>query len=313
MFLLSAFTVSLNMVLVNLYRIGGPILIVFGTVSCLLNLMVFGKKTLRKSPCSVFLLAFNATNLVYIYTSLLSVVMSSGYSIQLNLVHLVICRLIVYDALIVDVLSPSFLIGASIDRLLITSSHARIRHRSTLRSAYLSIAGITLFWFIFHAYPLTSINIFPMAPGLPICYFASNAIVNWIAYYSLTVKGIIIPCAMAISGFLTVRQIRSTTRPSTITKQRRLIRHRDCQFIRITLTNIGVYFLCNLMSISDAVYEQITEDYSKSVDRIEIEYTFRMFGIFLSAFSFCTNFYSNILISKTFREESKTIFRRRCC
>lgn len=318
---LSNVFVSLNLISIYLFRFGGPVLIVIGTSSCLLNLIVFGKKTLRKNPCSIFFLAFNVNNLFYIHTFFLPVVMSIGYSIEINLIHFVVCRLMMYNALVVDVLSPFYLIGASIDQFLITSTDVRIRQRSSLRFAYVSIVSITLFWFIFHFYALTSTDIVSIAPKFSICYYSSDVIIDLIGYYSLIIKGIIIPFLMATSGFLTIRHIRSlrrvtfvqnssTNRTSRTNHQATFIRHRDRQFILITLTNIGMYFLCNLMIISDAMYEQMTHHHAKSVDRIEIEYVFRMISVFLSAVSFCTNSYSNLIVSKTFRAEFKMIFQR---
>ena len=64
--------------------------------------------------------------------------MSIGYSIEINLIHVVVCRLMMYNALIVDILSPFYLIGASIDQFLITSTNVRIRQRSSVRFAYIS-------------------------------------------------------------------------------------------------------------------------------------------------------------------------------
>ena len=66
---LSNVIVSLNLISTYLFRFGGPVLIIVGNIEfVLLNLIVFGKKTLRKNPCSIFFLAFNVNNLFYIYT-----------------------------------------------------------------------------------------------------------------------------------------------------------------------------------------------------------------------------------------------------
>jgi hypothetical protein len=45
----------------NLYYLGGPLLMILGTISCICNIFVFIQKTLRKNPCSICLIAFNVT------------------------------------------------------------------------------------------------------------------------------------------------------------------------------------------------------------------------------------------------------------
>ena len=48
-----AFIAYLVQIQTNFYRIGGPILMVIGTLSCILSFMVFMRKNLRKNPCSI--------------------------------------------------------------------------------------------------------------------------------------------------------------------------------------------------------------------------------------------------------------------
>lgn len=64
-----------------LYQFGGPILIFIRSISCILSLIVFTKKNLRKNPCSMYLIAYNIVNFILIYASILMVTLSAGYSI----------------------------------------------------------------------------------------------------------------------------------------------------------------------------------------------------------------------------------------
>ena len=59
----------------NVFRIGGPILIAVGSVSCILNLMVFTKDTLRKNPCAICFIGVNIINFLYFYLGLLLTVL----------------------------------------------------------------------------------------------------------------------------------------------------------------------------------------------------------------------------------------------
>jgi hypothetical protein len=61
-----AFILSLISVQENLYRIGGPLLIILGTVINIFSLIVFTQKTLRKNTCLIYFMALVLTNLVYV-------------------------------------------------------------------------------------------------------------------------------------------------------------------------------------------------------------------------------------------------------
>ncbi|CAF4204833.1 unnamed protein product, partial [Adineta steineri] len=177
---------------VNLYKIGGPILISVGTVSCIINLTVFSKKTLRKNPCSIYLIACNVTNFLLIYTSILIATLGTGYSIDPSAHN-----------------SISYLILAAFDRILVTSRNALTRQHSTSRLAYICICIITLFWLIFHSHALIFTTIIETAPGVAICYFQPGFYLSLISYYSLIIKALLILILMVILGLWTVKNVRS--------------------------------------------------------------------------------------------------------
>ncbi|CAF1481593.1 unnamed protein product, partial [Adineta steineri] len=165
------FLTSLQSVQTNLFRIGGPILLVFGVVSCVVNLIIFTQKNLRKSPCSIYLIAVNIANFVYITFAVLFTTLSVGYSIDLTTYNLFMCRFFYYTSYLSDILSAFYLILASIDRVLVTSSNARTRQKSTPRLAYICVGCGTLFWMLFHCHALILMDIQEIAPGYFTCYY----------------------------------------------------------------------------------------------------------------------------------------------
>jgi len=144
----------LTQVLTDLYQFGGLILMGIGTVSNILSLIVFTKKNLRKNPCSIYFTAVNVGNLLLIYGSCLPTVLENGFNTNPSIYNLPLCHFRFYLLLIFDVLSPTYLIFASVDRVLYTSPNAGTRRKSTRRRAYISIIIITLFWLIFHIHAL---------------------------------------------------------------------------------------------------------------------------------------------------------------
>ncbi|CAF1271657.1 unnamed protein product, partial [Rotaria sordida] len=205
----SSFITSIVLAQTYLYRFGGPILVFVGTLSCILSLIVFTRKNLRKNPCCIYLVTFNVANFLLVYITLLSATLLLGYGISPISYNMALCRLNVYLALLLDGLSPSYLILASIDRVLITSPNARTRRRSTHRLAYMCIIGVTLFWILFHCYALLAANIVQLTPNYSTCYIESGIYLTFIGYYTLIVKASILPLLMAILGLWTIKNVRS--------------------------------------------------------------------------------------------------------
>ncbi|CAM2729409.1 unnamed protein product [Rotaria socialis] len=74
--------VLLESITKNVYRIGGPILIMLGTISCLLSYIIFQQKNLHKNPSTIYVFSFNWCNLLFIYTTLLATTLDTGYNIH---------------------------------------------------------------------------------------------------------------------------------------------------------------------------------------------------------------------------------------
>ncbi len=303
-----------------LYEIGGPILICIGSVSCILSLIVFSQKNLRKNPCTMYLLAFNIINLIMLYTSLLPATISLGYGISPSLYNLPYCRCYLYMAILVDVLSPSYLILASIDRMLITSPNTETRRRSTRRLAYISIIGVTVFWILFHSHILFLANITQVAPNSFSCYYQSGAELVFISYYSLVIKAFLFPLLMIIFALLVVRNIRKvrhvaivpvlTATGTTIRNDLPTItvsRSKDRQLFLMLFIDIIVYIIFSVMLSAVHVNEQITQYNVKTPVQTQFGLFLRFIAVFLNYISSCIGCYTNFLISKTFRMEIKKI------
>jgi len=301
-----------------LYRIGCPILMLIGTVSCIINLIIFTQKNLRKSPCSIYFIAYNCSNFVYIYSSLLSLTLSIGYNIDVSAYNLVICRLHLYVTILFNCLSPFYLILASIDRILITSPNAVTRRRSTRRFAYTCVISVTLFWALFHIHALIFMNIIQLGPNDFVCYFQGTYL-DFIDYYSL-ITAIITLLLMIICGVWSIKNIRSIRR-LRVAPDLSLIRpglggglnstsSKDRQLIFILVMDTTIYVLFSFVYTIFLMYEQITRNYTKSADQIQIENFVNYLCLFIIGIPFCISCYANLTVSKTFRNEVKKVLLR---
>ena len=313
------FVALLTSIQLNLYRYGGPVLMILGTYSCVLSLLVFMQKTLRKNPCSIYLIAYNTSNLLLIYTSFLSTTLASGYSIDPGSSYLILCRCRFYAMLLFDALSPSYLILASVDRVMVTSTNALTRKRSTARLAHRTIGAITLLWLIGHSHILIFANLIPIAPGVTVCYFQLGAHVTAMGYYALVIKVILMPALMIALGLWTVRNVRRVARispaPATTHTEAtthvgtRAVHTKDRQLIRILLMDTGVYITFNIMTAVVLTYQEFTKSQPKTYAQSVLGGFLLTVSVFSTYVPYCMSCYTNLLISKTFRHQVKTILQ----
>ena len=314
----NAFIAYLAQIQRDFYRIGGPILMVIGVVSCILNLMLFTRKNLRKTPCAIYLVAFNASNFFLIFTTILLATLANGYDINPASYNSSFCRFRTYVTFVLEVLGPSYLILASVDRVLLTSPNALTRQRSTPRLAYTSIIFITVLWALLHIHALILTNVLQFRPGFSVCAFR-NSLYNMImSYYSLAIKDIFIPLLMLVFGLWAVKNVRGVTHVSapsilptvTTAVSRNTGTHcsKDRQMIRILFVDITVYVGFNLMVAVVVIYQQINQNKVRNQVEIQTVSLLASASVFSNYIPFCIGFYTNCLASKTFRQEIRNIF-----
>ncbi|UJR20372.1 hypothetical protein I4U23_023504 [Adineta vaga] len=309
--------ITMRLVQNYLYQYFGPIMILTGVIGCLLNLFVFTQQNLRKNPCSIYFIAYNIANFAYIFSSLLSLTMGSGYNIDPSSYSVVLCRLRHYTTTLFNVLSPFYLILASIDRILITSPSALIRQRSTRRLAYMSIICGTFFWSLFHMHPFIASNIIEIAPNLFVCMFQPGIHLTFVSYYSL-VKEIAALSVMIMCGLWSIKNVRHfhqihvepslslTRRAVAIGTQANTAKNR--QMLWMLFLDITIYVLFSFTFAIFLMYQQITQNHFKNVEQQEIELVIRYLCLFSIAVPFCVSFYTNLIVSKTFRKEVRKVF-----
>ena len=299
-----------------LFRIVCPIFIIVGTVGSILNLVVFTQKTLRKNPCSIYFIAYNLSNFVYIYSLLFSLTMASGYNIDPSAYNLVICRLRLYTNVLFNVLSPYYIILASIDRIFITSPNALTRQRSTCRLAFICVIGGTLFWALFHCHILIVSNITHFGPDISYCYFQQGLELTFAGYYSL-IKELLALSLMIICGLWAIRNLRSlrrvTAAPSSslnrgVTEN---VTHstssRDRQMALMLVIDIMIYAPFSFALAIYLMYQQITQKYIVTLEQLEMSTILTNIFLFIAGIPFCTSCYANLIISKAFRTEMKKV------
>ncbi|CAF4007387.1 unnamed protein product [Adineta steineri] len=265
----------------HLFQIGGPILLFIGTTSCMLNLLVLNTINLRKSPCTMCLVAVNIINLAYLFEA-------------------------------------SCLILASIDRVLITSQNAGTRRLSTRRLTIINIIIVCSFWAVFHIHALIFTQIIQYGIDYFVCIYQPGTYTTFITYYILVVSGSLPPALLTIFGCWTVKNIRqisrikhnagTSTTGTVIIDRSHTLQSKDQQLIRMLFIDILSYIICKYPVTIMLIYQQITKYDNKSDERQQIEQAILELTTFLYYVKYSIGCYTNMIASKTFRTELKRIF-----
>ncbi|CAF3606082.1 unnamed protein product [Adineta steineri] len=311
-------TTTLLFSIQQLFRIGGPILLFIGITSCILNLLVLKKISLRKNPCTMCLVAVNIVNLAYLFFSFLFTVFIVGYNSDPSTSSIIFCRFRNYMSFILTCCEPSCLILASIDRVLVTSPNAGTRRRSTRRLMFISIIGMCLFWAVFHIHTLIFIQIIQYGTNYFVCIYQPGVYSEFVTYYSLVITGCLPPALMTIFGCWTVKNIRQIRRVrhnastrvtgTVVVGGAHTLRSKDQQLIRMLFIDILSYIICKYPGTIMLIYQQITQYDNKSDERQQIERAIIELTAFLYFVENCVGCYTNMIASKTFRTELKRIF-----
>ena len=169
----------------------------------------------------------------YINCGILGIIFVNGFEISFQNSNVVLCKVYFYISTLFATLSPTVLILASIDRLLISSQNVDTRLYSSKRLAYFSISISTVFWIIFNSHALIKVNIQEIYPSYFVCYYdLSNSYLNFVAYSTAVINVIfdVLMIILCIFAFKNVRHIRAIPREKR--NQIRSMTKKDFQLLR---------------------------------------------------------------------------------
>jgi hypothetical protein len=199
---------------------------------------------------------------------------------------------------------------ASIDRFCITSSKANLRKRMTRRLACLLSFFGTIFWILFHIHALIYSKIVEIKHNSFHCDLQTGLYSTLVTYYLLIIKGILSPILLITFGILTTKNLRNTRRNTPVIYVIRIRKNSpkiDQQIFMILIKDIIVYLLFSSITAIVLMYELITQHHTKDFYEEEVEYFIRHLSTFCVSIPFCIGCYTNLIVSKIFRNEVKHI------
>jgi hypothetical protein len=282
------------------------IILVVGNIGCICNLITFTAKRLRRNSCGWYFLMSALFDFTVINFGLFTKLASEQYGSTLQNTNLAWCRIRTYLTWVLPSIATGYLVLASIDRCLSTSTNTRLRSFSQLKVAYrMTYVPIILYTLT------TSHQLFYFI--VPECVPLPGTYSLFLSLYSILWTSLIPQSAILIFGFMTYHNIRKS-RQHLVLAIIQLVNQRrnrtDSQMITITLVQV----LCSsiLLNIRTAYYSynRLTIGITKDEYRQAVEALFLQISNYIFFINFSKSFFVNTLSSKLFRKVFKDRYRQ---
>ena len=265
------------------------IIFIVGNFTNLANILVFLQKSLRSNACSWYFVLVSLGHLVFLYSGLLTRIISIWSGFDLTRTSIIYCRIRIYFLVISLLMARYFLCLISIDRWMITSRKVFIRGLSSLKIArWLMIFGVG-FCVVFGVH----FPIWYRIEGTRGCVGASNT------FYPLfyTIYNLVITIGpffvMVLFSLLVLKNLRQGQHQqvaSTVLTQGAIssvnptgrYHRKDIQFIKLSLMQTLIYILCNTFYGYNATYAFITQSTVKSPERAALDSFLSTIGLIIS-------------------------------
>jgi hypothetical protein len=272
--------------------------IILGTIGNVLNLLIFTRRTLLQSSCTLYLIAASIDNILVIYTSLLTRLLAGGFSDDVTTISNFMCKLRYYAGYVFFAVSPYFCVLACFDRYCSSSTSVTRRSWCNKKIAKrLIIAAIILACILYlHMAIFFQLNISGTSVS---CYTQPGAYSLFYRLFYLVIYCLLPSVSMGVLCILTLNNILQHARrirPALATGNDSL-RRIDHQMIRMLFLQVFTQLLCVLpFAILNLV--------ALFIDTTTIIYTFFSQIFILPLFvSYTTSFYVFTLSSRIYRKE----------
>lgn len=292
----------------SLNRYVVPLLFVMGNLGNVLNALIFFKKPWRRNVSVLYLNAYLLFNSGYINSGLFASIFTLGFNINAQNSNVLLCKLLYYTAYLFTTLSPTILVLASVDRLLISSQNIDTRLYSSKRLACLSVSVGTCFWVVFYVHILVKMTLQQLSPSYLICFYDfSGVYFEFVSYSTLIINVLlsVVLIALAVLTFKNVRHIRLIPRQKRLNV--RSMNKKDFQLLRCLYVHDLVYIVFVTFPSIYAIYLAVSKDRVRSPFEQAIDSFITNVGTFLHHIPYCVSFFIHVGISKAFRHELKRL------
>jgi len=312
---------TLEWLIVEINRWLCPIILIFGCLGNILNIIIFTRQTFIKQSCSLYFLCISLNNLAMLLIGLTTRIVDNGFQINYVINNSTIyCKIRNYLVYTLFSISSWLLVLASLDRLFATNQSTLQRqwfcsYRMAFKLIFLTIGiciGVHIHMLIFYDYFLTSNSY-----GKLVLTCTTNSLTYgmFYAFFILIFYSLLPPILMSINGLLTIKNFRKSRRQinslTVCTLSRIMKTRRDTnQLIKALSLQILILIIFTIPHSSYWLYFVFTSSdyYIKTNLRKEYEKFMLHIVRILLYINYGSSFYIQMIISKLFRQEFMKFF-----
>lgn len=283
---------SIEIIINSFVRYLAYIILIVGNFGCLCNFLTFTSKQLRQNSCGWYFLMSAIFDFLSINLGLITKMPTDQYGNTLQNKNLPWCRIRIFLTWTLPCIATGYLLLASMDRCLSTSTITKLRSFSQIKIAH----RITCIPIIL--YSLTNCHQFFYYDLRPNCSPEPGTYSYFLSMYSIFWTSLIPQMSMLIFATITYYHMKKSRERLANLR----INRTNSQLMTITLFQVfcstillnirTIYFAYT--SFSSDTYK---DDYRRSIEALILELTSYIFHI-----NFAKSFYINTLTSKLFRQ-----------
>ena len=268
--------------------------------------IVFSRRTLRSSPCTIYFLTLSIFNLISLDIGLMTSIYAN-IKVDPSTYSFLYCKVIqVYFRHVLLMITRTYIVLISIDRFCMSSTSVTLRQFSTQRIAIRLTVIAPFVWFLIALYIPFLITLEQQRCIMPGTYGFIYSI------YSVIVAGNLPPLVMIIFTWATyynIKKLRSRVVPTTSVRQQQHQR-RDHQLFLMSICQVMVYVISTWLYPSITVYLAFIKQ-TGSLTSVEQFLNF-LGAPFLIHINSAATFYIYICTSSGFRSEFKQMILFYC-
>lgn len=283
-------------------RIVIPIIIAVGVISNSINILVLTRPALYQHACSRYFLALAVSNLFYTGVILVYHLLSDQYQMNPSNSSNTLCKFTVYVSQFGIALAPSFIVLAAIDRWCGSSTNARLRQFSSVKTARWMILFTTILFALIFSNSAIAVDVRDTDPfGCTIR--ADTPYKEVYVVVQVCIVSVSIPCLMALFGLLTIYNInKARIAPAENSRHRRT----GNQLIRMLLLQVGAHIVLNLPSSVAYLILAFPNDIRYRLDFAAAV----IFCLLPLHVSYTTAFFLYVISAQVYRKELLRLFNR---
>lgn len=279
-----------------------------GVIGITFNLLVFTRPTVRQEPCSLYFFSASCHDLFVLLVALPVRIASNAFKADAAHHYPIVCRLEFYAFHITRAISSWLVTMACVDRFFHSSTNIRLRRLSTIKTARMIVAiisvSITVAYSHMIVYFVIENVIDRYGRPVPTCDAKKGFYRNFLTFWHMLLYSVLPTILTLLFGCLTIRNIQQGRQALPAAgSNAQSTRRSNSQLLRMLIAQVIVIIIATLPYSVVRFYVSATSDVVKDeVQKAQENLALQLFST-ATYFAHASSFYLYTLIGSAFRKE----------